>query len=320
MNGAVILAAGLSSRMGDFKPLLPIGGSTFIDLIIDRMRKAGVERFSVVTGWRADELEAHLAQAAGVRCVRNEAFAQTHMFESVQIGLAGLPDGLERVLVTPADIPLVDAMTIKRLLTCRAACACPEDTATRRSGHPLMISGATARALVSLDAGLTLKTALAELGIRPVKVLVDDSGVCLDADTQEDYGELLARWADAQGEAVSLRPRSSLSVFAGPCELTEETMRLLELVGTSCGSLQQACRAMRISYTTAWRRIGRAEEALGFSLVERVSGGARGGTSRLTERGKDLLDRYRACRSDVEDALAESFARRFGDFADSMGA
>ena len=43
MKSAVILAAGLSSRMMDFKPLLPFGGTTVIQHTVSRMLEGGAE-------------------------------------------------------------------------------------------------------------------------------------------------------------------------------------------------------------------------------------------------------------------------------------
>ena len=59
---AIILAAGRSSRMGAFKPLLPFGPKTVIETCIDNMRSGGVERVVVVAseGPRSAELKAHL--------------------------------------------------------------------------------------------------------------------------------------------------------------------------------------------------------------------------------------------------------------------
>ena len=59
MIGGVILAAGLSSRMKDFKPLLPIGNTTFIKRLILQMRTVGVEKIVVVTGHCHAKLTEH---------------------------------------------------------------------------------------------------------------------------------------------------------------------------------------------------------------------------------------------------------------------
>ena len=48
--GAVILAAGLSSRMKDFKPLLHVAGTTAIEGLIESAKAAGITDITVVTG------------------------------------------------------------------------------------------------------------------------------------------------------------------------------------------------------------------------------------------------------------------------------
>ncbi len=40
--GGLILAAGLSSRMGDFKPLMPLRGKTLIENTIDSLLLCGI--------------------------------------------------------------------------------------------------------------------------------------------------------------------------------------------------------------------------------------------------------------------------------------
>ena len=47
---AIILAAGQSSRMSAFKPLLPFGKTTVIDQCVDNFRQAGVVTIIVVAG------------------------------------------------------------------------------------------------------------------------------------------------------------------------------------------------------------------------------------------------------------------------------
>lgn len=48
--GGLILAAGLSSRMGDFKPLMPLRGKTLIENTIDSLLLCGVAPIVVVLG------------------------------------------------------------------------------------------------------------------------------------------------------------------------------------------------------------------------------------------------------------------------------
>ncbi len=54
--GAVILAAGLSSRMGAFKPLLDVGGMPAAERIIKEAGSAGIGHMIMVTGYRRELL------------------------------------------------------------------------------------------------------------------------------------------------------------------------------------------------------------------------------------------------------------------------
>ena len=113
--GAVIVAAGLSSRMGDFKPMLTMGSISVSKRIIATLRHAGVERIVVVTGYRADDLEHHLARS-GVLFFRNENYRTTDMFHSACIGLRYLIASCDRILFTPVDVPLFTSETVRQLL------------------------------------------------------------------------------------------------------------------------------------------------------------------------------------------------------------
>ena len=84
--GAVIVAAGMSSRMGDFKPMLSIGEISVAQRVVATLRQAGAERVVVVTGYNADDLERHLARSGAV-FVRNVNYRTTELFDSALIGL-----------------------------------------------------------------------------------------------------------------------------------------------------------------------------------------------------------------------------------------
>lgn len=59
--GGMILAAGLSSRMKQFKPLMEIDGKSMIRHVIDLMHGAGAETIVVVTGHNHVLIEAACA-------------------------------------------------------------------------------------------------------------------------------------------------------------------------------------------------------------------------------------------------------------------
>ena len=68
---AVIAAAGLSSRMKSFKPLLPLADDTIIGTLIDTLKQAGVADIVVVIGHKAEEMTAYqIGRALGGRLRR----------------------------------------------------------------------------------------------------------------------------------------------------------------------------------------------------------------------------------------------------------
>ncbi|NLB29375.1 MAG: nucleotidyltransferase family protein [Clostridiales bacterium] len=185
--GAVILAAGLSSRMREFKPLMELGGLTIISRVVRLMLGTGAEPVVVVTGRRAADIENHLA-GENVRFVRNENYASTQMLDSILLGLSRLPPDCRRIFITPADIPLVRRSTLKTLLQTGGQFVRP--TYFGKNGHPALMSGELVPALKQYAGDGGLRGAISAGGIKITDVETDDRGVLLDADTPEDYAEL----------------------------------------------------------------------------------------------------------------------------------
>lgn len=89
----------------------------------------------------------------------------------------------------------------------------------------------------------------------------------------------------------------------------EGPARLLRGVETT-GSLRAAALSMDMAYTKALKLIRNAENALGFPLICRSTGGKDGGGSHLTTEGKEWLQRYEAYR----DACKQANSRLYLEF------
>lgn len=87
--------------------------------------------------------------------------------------------------------------------------------------------------------------------------------------------------------------------------------RLLQKVETT-GSLHKAAAELNMSYRKAWLMLQAIEKRLGFPLLERKTGGAYGGGSRLTPEARDLMKRYEAFRQEIEEKLQTIWAKHFG--------
>jgi len=76
------------------------------------------------------------------------------------------------------------------------------------------------------------------------------------------------------------------------------------------GSLQQACKALGISYRKAWGDLRKSEQALGIIFIEKHRGGSGGGNTSLTTEGRRWLDAYTHFRTDVARSVEKAFICR----------
>ena len=302
--GAVIVAAGMSSRMGDFKPMLNIGSISIAQRIVATFHQAGVTKIAVVTGYNAPLLERHLSNS-GLVFLRNEDYASTQMFDSAKIGLAYLRDKCERILFTPVDIPLFTAMTVTELIESGAELCCP--VCEGRTGHPLLIASSLVDAILADSGEGGLQGAIARCGAEMLQIPVEDPGVLHDEDTPADYKALL----QFHNEQL-IRPELSVSLSREKPFFDEKTAMLLALVDET-RSVRSACQRMQISYSTGWNIIRALESQLHFPLLERSQGGASGGESRLTEKGKRLLGCYERFSEELRQQASALFEQYFRD-------
>lgn len=191
---AVILAAGRSSRMGEFKPLLPLGDSTFAGQLIRLYRSAGISDLLVVTGRESDNLKAALAENT-ISFRHNPDYAVTDMLTSMKIGLAGILEISEAdaVFVGPVDIPLITPYTVSTLLDAAAAdpdahVILPEYQG--KTGHPVLIRRSEISSLLKWNGDGGLKAYLSENAGHVLTVPVPDPAIRMDADDHEAYDRL----------------------------------------------------------------------------------------------------------------------------------
>ncbi len=296
--GAVIVAAGMSSRMGDFKPMLNIGSISIAQRIVATFHQAGVTKIVVVTGYNAQLLERHLANN-GLVFLRNENYASTQMFDSAKIGLSWLKDKCDRILFTPVDIPLFTAMTVTSLIESGAELACP--VCEGRTGHPLLISASLAEHLLEDGGEGGMQGAISRCGTEMTLVPVEDPGVLHDADTPDDY-KVLLRYHNEQ----LIRPEIWVSLARERPFFDDKPSMLLALVDET-GSVRSACQRMQISYSSGWNALRRLESQLGMPLVHRTQGGSHGSHSELTQSAEKLLTYYEQLSDTLRKKAEELF-------------
>lgn len=192
----LILAAGLSRRMGDFKPLMPFRGKTLIENTIDSVLSSGARQVVVVTGHRAEELEPVLAEKYGSRVIltRNPDFATTDMLQSIRIGCRAMPE-CDAFFLLPGDMPVVRESTFRKVREqWDGTFGVIFPTLDGYRKHPPLVDYRLIPDILAFDrdGGLRQFWKEREAVIRTVPV--DDEGVWVDLDTQEDYIKCRAQY------------------------------------------------------------------------------------------------------------------------------
>ena len=111
---AIVLAAGLSTRMGTQKLLLPFDGKTIIEKAVENILASGIMHIKVVLG--SDQVEiAKTLKSWPVSFIRNENF-QEGMHSSVMCGVNSLPASAHAVLIFLGDQPFISAKVTEKVV------------------------------------------------------------------------------------------------------------------------------------------------------------------------------------------------------------
>jgi molybdenum cofactor cytidylyltransferase len=181
---AVVLAAGLSSRMGSNKLLADFHGRPLIAATLARLQESGVDEIIAVLGRDADDVAQHVP--AGVRTVFNREFAEG-ISTSIRAGVTAAA-GSDAVLIALGDMPLVSVQTVRRLI------AAFNPTEHRsiiaplykgQFGNPVLWGAEHFPHLLTLSGDKGARSLIGALKSEAVELDVDDAGVLADADTTE---------------------------------------------------------------------------------------------------------------------------------------
>lgn len=219
---ALILAAGYSSRMGDFKPLMKLGPESASEHAVRCFLRAGIQDVRVVTGHRAEEV-AKAVEPLGANVVFNPCF-DDGMFSSVQAGVRTLDSRVGAFFLLPVDHALVRPFTVTKMLAARHSCpgGIVYPVFRGRRGHPPLVSYRFREEILagSYQGGLRVLLECHEED--SFEVAVPDEGVLLDMDTREDYQTVLG-----------LVARQSIPT-PGECRRIFEEVRTAEGVWRHC--------------------------------------------------------------------------------------
>lgn len=88
--------------------------------------------------------------------------------------------------------------------------------------------------------------------------------------------------------------------------LGEGRVRLLEKIDKT-GSIREAANSLNMSYQKAWRLMHVMNQQSTDPLLEKTTGGKKGGGTRLTATGKKWIKIYREWKADCEQSIVKKF-------------
>jgi CTP:molybdopterin cytidylyltransferase MocA len=187
---AIILAAGRSSRMGAFKPLLPFGPKTVVKTCIDAMRAGGVGTvIIVVSADRAADVQEHLQDPNVVFAVNPDAGSE--MSASIALGVSVVPDKIKAVLILPVDHAAVPAEAISMVIDeWKKGAVLVKPVIGERSGHPVLVDLRFRNELLNLNPAQGLKGLFDAHKAQVARVPVHSNYIARDMDTWDDYRAL----------------------------------------------------------------------------------------------------------------------------------
>ena len=175
-----------------------------------------------------------------------------------------------------------------------------------RQGHPILIANELIPEILRDCGELGLKGAMDRCSAELLRIEVEDFGTIHDADTPEDFSQLV-EYHNSQ----LVRPVVSVSLTREKPFFDSKIAMLLMLIDET-KSVRAAGQRMQLSYSSCWNIIRTLESQLNHTLIERSQGGAGGSTSVLTDRGRELLSRYNEYEKALKDRANDLYDQYFG--------
>jgi molybdenum cofactor cytidylyltransferase len=196
--GAVVLAAGLSTRMGQPKMLLPWGSEPIIRRVCREVIASGAHKTVVVTGAEREDIAQAVADLP-VEIVFNPDYAEGEMLSSLKVGLRALEGIADACLIVLGDQPQIEqsvaAGVMRAYFEGRGSIVAPSYQMQR--GHPVLIDRQFWPELLALPSGGAPRDVIRAHEDAVYHLVVETPSVLGDMDTPEDYHHALEHRDDA---------------------------------------------------------------------------------------------------------------------------
>lgn len=188
---AIVLAAGMSKRMGTIKQLIKVGDRTLLETTLAAVQESAIRETILVLGHEAETIAKTLKQDPAPKLIVNTSYPEG-MSSSIRAGLNAVSPESSAAMIVLADQPLLSAAVINRMIheyeSLHAAIVLPVYRGFR--GNPVLIDRSLFPEMMQISGDIGCRSIF---GLHPEKihkVQVEDIGILVDIDTADDLTKL----------------------------------------------------------------------------------------------------------------------------------
>lgn len=303
--GAVIVATGKSGGYQTYEEMESVDGVQILRQMILNFQRAGVEEIVLMTGYQAEQVEKKLAKLGAI-FLRSTDYENEEMITSAIRGMQYLKPRCDKIFFCPAGVSLFTEDTLSTIL--EQAFGQEKEQSGRvyipvwneKRGHPILLDQSLIDSIASYQGEGGLKGALDALKVERVLVPVEDDGVAVYSAQGASFHKIFQE----KEKEKKIHPRVKVQLEKNENFFGPGIVFLLRQIDT-LGSVRDACAKTGMSYSKGWSLIKTAEKELGFTVVERSPGGKHGGVAKISEAGREVLEKYERLEKEVS-AYAEA--------------
>ncbi len=198
MITAVVPAAGMSTRLGRNKLLLPFKGKSLIAHAVDTLMDSMVDEIIVVLGHEADQVRAAIGKRH-VKFVDNRDYQQG-LGTSVHVGFAAVPVNSTAIMIYLADQPLLEAREVDFLIRAFVKAGKSNKNIVvplfrGQRGNPVVVSSSHKASILAVAGETGCRRVIQQNPDQVLTVEMETDHVVRDIDTIEAYERLVAEAA-----------------------------------------------------------------------------------------------------------------------------
>jgi molybdenum cofactor cytidylyltransferase len=193
MVAAIVLAAGMSTRMGSRnKLLLPLGNTTFIEKTVDTLLASYAGEVIVVLGHEQEKIRLAIGDRKVV-FTENPDY-KIGMTTSIQAGVRAASPAVSGYMICLSDMPLLTANDLNLLVTAFESSLNPHriiiPSFQKQRGNPVIFSSSFREEILTYTAPNGCKGIVQKYSGNVILYEMSNDNVLKDVDTEEGYKDI----------------------------------------------------------------------------------------------------------------------------------